>query len=88
MGQEEKVFDEKYSKGQPNSFSVGQAEVVECLDKGVQQIPIGAKAQIECPSSMGYGEVEKPNVPADSDLLFDVELLACENDELAELDQT
>ena len=44
MGEEEKVFDEKYSKGQPNSFSVGQAEVVECLDKGVQQIPIGAKA--------------------------------------------
>ena len=37
---------------------------------------------------MGYGEVEKPNVPPDSDLLFDVELLACENDELAELDQT
>ena len=37
---------------------------------------------------MGYGELEKPNVPPDSDLLFDVELLACENDELAELDQT
>ena len=37
MGEDDKqtVFDEKYSKGQPNSFSVGQAEVVECLDKGV-----------------------------------------------------
>ena len=37
---------------------------------------------------MGYGEVEKPNVPADSDLLYDVTLLACENDELALLDET
>ena len=36
MGDEEKVFDQKYAKGEPNSFSVGQAEVVECLDKGVQ----------------------------------------------------
>ena len=36
---------------------------------------------------MGYGEVEKPGIPADSDLLYDVELLACEKDELADLDQ-
>lgn len=35
---------------------------------------------------MGYGEVMKPGIPENSDLVFDVELLSCEKDELADLD--
>ena len=35
---------------------------------------------------MAYGDVMKPGIPAGSDLVFDVELLSCEKDELADLD--
>ena len=35
---------------------------------------------------MAYGEVMKPGIPENSDLVFDVELLSCEKDELADLD--
>ncbi|MFM7853105.1 MAG: hypothetical protein ACKO96_14595, partial [Flammeovirgaceae bacterium] len=38
--------------------------------------------------SMAYGDVMKPGIPENSDLIFDVELLACENDEMPSLDMT
>ena len=37
---------------------------------------------------MAYGDVMKPGIPENSDLVFDVELLSCEKDELADLDVT
>ena len=35
---------------------------------------------------MAYGEVAKPGIPENSDLTFDVELLSCDKDELADID--
>ena len=49
---------------------------------------IGSKATFDCPASMAYGDVMKPGIPENSDLIFDVELLACENDEMPSLDMT
>ena len=37
---------------------------------------------------MAYGNVMKRNIPENSDLVFDVELLGCQNDELADIDIT
>ena len=42
---------------------------------------VGAKATLECPAEMAYGDVMKKNIPANSDLMFDVELLGCNNEE-------
>ena len=41
---------------------------------------------MECPASMAYGNVMKRGIPENSDLEFDVELLSCDKDELADLD--
>ena len=49
---------------------------------------VGEKATMTCPASMAYGDVMKPGIPENSDLIFDVELLACEKDETADMDQT
>ena len=68
------------------SFVLGQAEVIECWDQAFTKIPIGEKATVECPASMAYGEVMKPGIPENSDLTFDVELLSCDKDELADID--
>ncbi len=82
------VFDSTDRKGQPFSFVLGQAEVIECWDEGFKQMEIGSKATLDCPASMAYGDVMKPGIPENSDLVFDVELLACENDEMPALDIT
>ena len=43
---------------------------------------------MECPAEMAYGNVMKKNIPENSDLAFDVELLSCSKDEdIAALDQ-
>ena len=48
---------------------------------------VGSKATITCPAQMAYGDVMKKGIPENSDLEFDVELIACEKDELAEMSQ-
>ena len=79
------VFDSTEKKGQPFSFVLGAAEVIECWDEGFKQMEIGSKATMQCPASMAYGNVMKPGIPENSDLEFDVELLACEKDEMSQM---
>ena len=78
------VFDSTKNKG-AFSFVLGQAEVIECWDKGFKQINVGSKATLDCPADMAYGNVMKPGIPENSDLIFDVELLDCSKDEIADL---
>ena len=42
---------------------------------------VGQKATIECPAEMAYGAVMKKNIPENSDLMFDVELLGCNSED-------
>ena len=49
-------------------------------------MPVGGKATLNCPAEMGYGNVMKPGIPENSDLVFDVELISCGKDELADID--
>ena len=49
---------------------------------------MGQSATFNCPAEMAYGNVMKKNIPENSDLVFDVELLGCQNDELQDLDIT
>ena len=82
------VFDSTAKKDSPFSFVLGQAEVIECWDEGFKKLDVGAKATFECPASMAYGDVPKANIPENSDLTFDVELLDCVKDELNNVDIT
>ena len=68
-----KVFDSSLKKD-PISFPL--AGVIPCWSEGVQQIKVGGKAQITCPSDLAYGEQgSPPQIPGNSVLIFDVELL-------------
>ena len=51
-----------------------------------KQLNVGSKATLECPAELAYGDVMKPGIPENSDLEFDVELLACAADELENVD--
>ena len=82
------VFDSTEAKGQAFSFILGAAEVIECWDEGFKQMEVGSKALMTCPASMAYGNVMKKNIPENSDLEFDVELLACEKDEMSNMDMS
>jgi len=69
------VFDSSYARNEPTSFPLNG--VIPCWTEGVQKMKIGEKAQLICPSSIGYGDRgHPPTIPGGATLVFTVELLS------------
>jgi len=70
------TFDSSYERGEPIEFEVGQ--VIPGWTEAIQLMRPGAKWQVYIPSDLGYGERGTPNgeIPPNSVLIFDVELLS------------
>jgi FKBP-type peptidyl-prolyl cis-trans isomerase FkpA/FKBP-type peptidyl-prolyl cis-trans isomerase FklB len=68
------VFDSSLKRGQPATFPLGQ--VIKCWTEGVQQIKVGGKSRLVCPSDSAYGERgSPPMIKPGATLVFEVELL-------------
>ena len=70
-----KEFDSSHKRGQPTEFPLKR--VIKCWTEGVQKIKVGGKAKLTCPAGLAYGNREVGNglIPANSVLVFEVELL-------------
>lgn len=68
-----KVFDSSYDRGQPAEFPVGQ--VIKGWTEALTNMKVGTKARLFIPPELGYGATDRPGIPANSVLVFDVELL-------------
>jgi FKBP-type peptidyl-prolyl cis-trans isomerase len=70
------VFDSSYERNQPLTIPIMAAQVIEGWDVGIPLFGKGGKGKLIIPSYMGYGERGAgEKIPANSILLFDVELL-------------
>lgn len=70
------TFDNSYSRGEPFEFPVGQGRVIQGWDMGLSMLRKGSKATFFIPAALGYGEMgSPPNIPANADLAFYVEVL-------------
>lgn len=79
------TFDAKYIDGTPlgtseqlgGSYTVvyGSGSVLKGLEEGIGLMKVGEKARFVLPYNLAYGEVPYGNIPAFSNLVFDVELL-------------
>ncbi|WCL82012.1 FKBP-type peptidyl-prolyl cis-trans isomerase [Saprospira sp. CCB-QB6] len=70
------VFDSSVDRGQPISFPLGN--VIRGWQEGLQLMPVGAKYKLYIPADLGYGGRAAGKIPANSALIFEVELLAIE----------
>ena len=71
-----KKFDASFSRGEPISFPLGQGAVIKGWDEGIALLKEGSKAYFFIPSALAYGEAgSPPSIPANSDLIFYVELV-------------
>jgi peptidylprolyl isomerase len=70
-------FDSSLDRGQPFSFVIGAGRVIQGWDEGVASMKVGGERRLIIPSELAYGESGYPPViPANAQLIFDVELLA------------
>lgn len=72
-----KQFDTSANRGLPFGFIVGVGKVIKGWDQGVLGMKVGGKRTLIVPPQLGYGDKDVGNglIPANSTLLFDIELL-------------
>lgn len=69
------IFQSSLDFGQPATFGLHQ--VIEGWTKGVPGMKIGGTRRLIIPSAMAYGSRRAAaNIPPNSDLVFDIELIA------------
>ncbi len=78
MLQNGKTFENTYESGEPYRFTVGMGDVIEGWDQGLMGMRQGGERILVVPPQLGYGTRVLDGVPADSTLLFSVELLSVE----------
>lgn len=75
-----KKFDSSRDRNKPYKFKIGHGKVIKGWDEGVAKMSVGEKAKLICASNYAYGKKGIPGeIPPNSTLIFDVELLGLEN---------
>ena len=69
------LFDAATSPAKPFSFVEGEHHVIRGWEEGLLGMKAGGKRRLIVPPSQGYGPQAHPPIPANSTLIFDVELL-------------
>lgn len=67
--------DSTFHHMQPFTLEVGKGNVIKGWDEGLQLLKIGSKAKLYIPSPLAYGPQDQRNIPGNSILVFEVEIL-------------
>jgi FKBP-type peptidyl-prolyl cis-trans isomerase len=68
-------FDSSVDRNEPFPFKLGVGQVIKGWDQGVQGMKVGGKRKLVIPAGLAYGDKAIGKIPANSTLLFEVELL-------------
>ena len=72
-------FDGNFDEATTLKFPVGQGSVIQGWDQGVVGMKVGGLRRLVIPSELAYGSQASETIPADSDLVFVVELVKIQN---------
>jgi peptidylprolyl isomerase len=68
-------FDSSLDRQQPFTFQLGAGQVIKGWDQGVAGMKVGGKRKLTIPPDLAYGSRARDRIPANSTLVFEVELL-------------
>ncbi|MES2214325.1 MAG: FKBP-type peptidyl-prolyl cis-trans isomerase [Patescibacteria group bacterium] len=74
-----KVFDSSIDRGQPFTFQLGVGQVIRGWDEGFVGMRVGGKRKLTISPDYGYGAQTVGPIPANSTLIFEVDLLKVEH---------
>ncbi|MSR87571.1 MAG: FKBP-type peptidyl-prolyl cis-trans isomerase [Candidatus Zambryskibacteria bacterium] len=72
------VFDSSRDRDIPIQFTLGTGQVIKGWDEGVSGMRVGGKRLLKIAPDYGYGDRPVGTIPANSTLVFEVELLKVE----------
>ena len=75
VAKENGIFDPG-RKYEPLPYRVGEKSLIKGWEKGVINQPAGSKLTLIMPSALGYGPIENGPIPANSPLIFDIEIVS------------
>jgi FKBP-type peptidyl-prolyl cis-trans isomerase len=70
--------DPKFNHVEPFKFTLGAGQVIKGWDEGLLGMKIGEKKTLTIPPEKGYGSRAVSTIPANSTLIFEVELVGIE----------
>ena len=72
-------FDSSLNPGRtPFRFTVGAGQVIKGWDEGLIGMKVGGKRKLTIPPELGYGSRDYGPIPANSTLIFEIDLLGIE----------
>ncbi len=75
LAKDGKMFDNSFARSKPFVTQIGVGSVIRGWDEGIAGLKQGTKAVLFIPSDMAYGDRDNGTIPANSELIFYVELL-------------
>ncbi len=69
-------FDSSYDRGEPFQTQIGVGQVIKGWDLGILGMKVGGKRILTIPPELGYGDQQTGNIPPNSTLIFEVELIS------------
>ena len=69
-------FDSSYDRNAPFSVIVDQTAVIKGWTEGLKLMKAGEKATLYIPSALAYGRTGSTNIPANTVLVFDINVLS------------
>lgn len=71
-----KLFESSLESGAPIQFVLGKGQVIRGWDEGFALLHTGEKAKLIIPPALGYGARQNGQIPPNSTLMFDIELVS------------
>lgn len=69
------IFDSSRQRNSPYKVALGTGQLIKGWEEGLPGMRVGELRRLWVPAKMAYGEMERKNIPANSNLIFEIELL-------------